>query len=495
MTSSSVIRSGTAAASGLVLGLLPASLTAQTMQPSFAVTGSIEAFTLDAPGTPTSGARMTVGNLSVVIPTNTMIVMPGKYASPNDLFPPNAQSGLALADAAPPKVAFEADIIGNITGGQYVAGVVRISQGALHAASGFVQDIDFATGLLHVGAAGLHDGARVLLNDPGGVYGHGNGDPARAALPQDDRFAADDENAAVHASTGFPVCVPRIDPAAASDPKCPSTNRPAGTGPAAYRFTCGTVPAFGDATIAVNPACDPQRPVPLRVGDYVTYSGILQPDPAGGFFVSAYGLDADLGIYTSPHVDPAYLLVEEAIEGTKGALFPGVTQEETTRIRVVGFTTDPSRNVEVTLLDEDRRSIAGVTAAFSVSGPVGLTPENGPPLGRVRFTWPSKDDARAVRRDVRLDIVGAASGATSSGLAAGTYGAPVSEFIYPEGSVFGAPGFPPPVPFENFCYLKNAGGAFDTVPGPLGPPAPFPNSGHVDSQQVGTGTARACDNR
>ncbi len=294
----------------------------------------------------------------------------------------------------------------------------------------------------------------------------------------------------MHAKTGYPVCIPRSDPGITDDPLCPQANRPLGAD--AFRYTCaasvGDLPASADTPVHL---CDPTRPAPLRVGDYVTYLGILQPDPAGGFLISAYGLDAELGIYTSPGAEPVYVFVEEALQGTKGERFPDIPQEETTRFRIVGFTTDPSRNVEVSLINSDRGGIG-----FSFTGPTGLSPSNAAQLGRFRNTWPSKDDARAVRRDVAVSVVGSPQAVLPNGLTSGAYTAPVAEYIYPEITRFGVPGYPSPVSFENFCFLTNAGGTFTMADGSaavLASPAPFPQSGHPLSQPIGAGPARACD--
>jgi hypothetical protein len=40
----------------------------------------------------------------------------------------------------------------------------------------------------------------------------------RAQSP-DARFSVDDQNPTVHAGTGYPMCVPRTDPATADDPQ------------------------------------------------------------------------------------------------------------------------------------------------------------------------------------------------------------------------------------------------------------------------------------
>jgi hypothetical protein len=473
---------------------IPGHVSGQTMEPSFTITGEIEAFTLDTPGNPVSAAKMTVSNIPVTLPTNLLVTMPGKYMTPHDLFldaggAMQAASGLALSDPVPPKIAFEAEIIGNIVAGDYIAGVVHISQGALHSGAGFIQQIDYATGEMRIGAKGGAAGARVRLNDVTGVYGLRNNEGAKAALAMDARFELDPENSPVHAKTGFPVCVPRSDPAIADDPKCPSANRPVGTD--AYRFTCvrtaGEAAASGDAPAHL---CNPDLPILLRVDDYVTYAGVLQPDPAGGFLISAYGLDAELGVYTSPGAEPVYVFIEEALQGTKGERFPDIPQEETTRFRIVGFSTDPTRSVDVRIADSDRGNIG-----FSFSGPAGLSPSNGPQLGRFRNTWPSKDNARAVRRDVEVAVTGSPHAVLPTGLTSGSYTAPISEYIYPEITTFGVPGYPSPVSFENFCFLTNAGGTFIAASGPvaLSSPSPFPASGHPLSQEIGAGPGRVCD--
>lgn len=470
-------------------GMLPGGMAA-AQTTGFTLIGHIERFSLDAPRDALASASMTVRGITVVLPRNLLITLPGRYMTAHDLFLGprlaglQSQSGLALEDPTPPKVPFEAEIIGNVTGGRYVAGVVRISQGALHVGAGYIQAIDPVTGEMRIGDRGGTAGARVRLNDSKGIFA-----PADPVL--DLRFAMDPENAAVHASTGFPVCVQ----GAANARTCKAGNRPPGD---PTRFICGSEPAFG---IAAHSACDPKLPVPLREGDHVTYAGILMPHPAGGFMVAAHGLNAELGIYTSPRAEPVYLFVEEAIQGTKGEQFPGIPQEETTRFRLVGFTTDPTRNVEVWLIDSDRhRNRPPGQPPFqglSISGPGGLPPSNGPQLGRFRNTWPAKDDARAVRRDVLVRVVDSARGPLpDTGLTSGTYVSPVNEYIYPEPTSFGLRGFPVPVPFENFCFLSAGGGRFAPVGSqeqPLGRLAPFPESGHPQSQPIGNGPRRACD--
>ena len=485
MTPKPAIRIACSAALALAAGIA----LAQTPNPSFNLIGHIERFALTAPGDPLSAATMTVRGIPVILPRNLLVTMPGQYMTAQDLFrgPQGGStvqnaSGLALADASPPRVAFEAELQGNIVGGQYIAGVARISQGALHVGNGVIQAIDGARGELRVGAPGAATGARVRLNDPEGIYGQANGAGAKAALALDQRFQLDPDNSPVHARTGFPVCIART----AGDAKCPANNRPAA--PADKRFTCGAVAA--EPLAPALPGCDARLPAPLRVGDHVVYVGMLQSDGAGGFIVAAHGLEAELGIYTSPGAEPVYLYIEEALMGTLGEVFPTLQQEETSRVRIVGFSTDPSRPVEVRLIDSGRNE-TGTT----LTGPAGLQPSNGPQLGRFRNTWPAKDNARAVRRDLQARVIGSPNAKLANGLTSGLYVAPIGEYIGPEATRFGDPGHQPPMPLENFCFLAKGGGTFESAAGVqnLVRLAPFPESGHPDSQPVGAGPARACD--
>ncbi len=482
----------------LIAGLLIVSGPALRAEPnpSFNLIGHIEDFTLADTANPLSQATLTVRGIPVTLPSNLLIVMPGQYLTAHDIFRWNAtthsydtaaranNSGLALRDTPPPAVPFEAEVIGNIVNGDYIAGVVHISQGALHVTAGAIQSINPATGEFVVGPGGGAPGVTVRLNDPTGIY-------SIASSDMDQRFALDPGNSPVHAKTGFPVCIPRSDDPA----KCPAANRPAGDNH--FRFTCAGLGGVGAPASADAPSvsCDPTKPVPLAAGDYVTVVGMLEKNSAGDYIVSAHGLDAELGIYTSPGENPAYVYIEEALQGTKGERFADIPQEETTRFRIVGFTTDPSRNVEVSLIDSGLDE-----TGTSMSGAVGLTPSNGPQLGRFRNTWPAKDDARAVRRDVKAQIVGA--GAVTplpNGLTAGLYVAPIAEYIYPELTRFGARtsaavnAFPVPVAFENFCFLRKPGTAITTLDAHvLGPLTPFPDSGHPLSQLTGFPPTRVC---
>ncbi len=118
-------------------------------------------------------------------------------------------------------------------------------------------------------------------------------------------------------------------------------------------------------------------------------------------------------------------------------------------------------------------------------------------IGRFRATLPSKANFLPATRDVcaRLTVKGApvVSGDAPTPF---QYTNPVGEYLYPEVTRFGQkPSFPVPVPFENFCFLKNGSGPLTTLGLTSGPTvgrlALFPDSGHALSQGRADGT-RAC---
>ena len=464
----------------------------------FTLIGHIEKMVLTAPGVVTSSAVVTVRGIDVTLPANLIITMPGGYLTAEQLFrgrdfktpPVPPRSGLALqeftdADMQCPLPlagagkrcalpAAEIELGGNIVGGVYVAGLARISQGGLHIGSGFIRSIEPATGNFTVGtdvAGGTV--ARLRLNDPEGIYG-----PKPSSGAVDMRFALDPGNAPIRARTGFPVCLTD-----ASRPGvCPATNRSPNPTAANYRrFTCGTAPA--GTTEPVLPGCQPHLPVPLRVGDYVNYVGMLDKD-AQGYFVSLHGLEAELGVYTSPGVDPAYTFIEVAIQGTQGALYPltpttTIPQEATSRYKIVGFTTDPSRTVVVTLFDDANPANANPLNVTTVPTRLAtrLVPTNLAQLGRFKMIWAAKEAVRVVRRNARVRLSPATlpsnpafqPGNTSNAMTApllpvgastrggytfGQFEAPVNEYISPEITRFGVTGWPVPVNFEDFCYLR-----------------------------------------
>jgi hypothetical protein len=476
----------------------------QTPKPSFSLLGYLQELDVDDLADPLSGGSMVVNGVKVILPKNLLIKMPGQYLTVNDLFrgkqpglvPTLAAavkpSGLALKDTPRPAIPFEIQVIGNIVDGQYRAGWANLTQQDLNEGVGFIRSIDYAKGEMLVGPDSGLAVARVRINDQAGRYGLANSAKAGGNV-LDDRFTSDPGNAPVSAETGFPMCLPRVAPPA-NDPLCPLKNR--APAPNEGRFTCGPV-AFEPTAPPhwpVNAAerCDPKLPAPFLVGDYIMFNGMMTEDSPGSgtFFHSAHAVHAMAGIYTSPGMDPAYVTIEEALIGTLGEPYPGIDQEETSRFRMVGFVTDPSRRVEVFVLD-----VAG--SVETERRLTTLQPSAVGQVGRIRITLPAKANFLPITRDVRIRFEGHTAVKVAGGLDSGQYSAPVSEYIYPENTRFGRPRLPVSVPFENFCFLKNGGGLLgtlgrDTLPDasrlPIGPLAPFPSSGRAISQARADGT-------
>ena len=367
------------------------------------------------------GAKIVVNGVTVTIPKNTVVVMPAAYFTPWQIFKnaqgisaANNESGLALQDKLPPLAAYEVSVDGNILCTPtctYIAGLVHITQQGLNIGAGYIRKInsianDPLNGELCVGpdittvATCTAPNARVRLNDPkitvaadpafnDGRYGSPNPTPPAAPDPNsrfpDPRFTVDQGNPTVHAATGYPMCVPR----SANDLECPAKNRPVQSGLPMKFFVMGpndlTPPAAGfpnDTIKKCSPACDPTKQAPLKEGDYITYQGTLAKD-AIGLYISAHTVGADVGIYTEPGKDPAYVTLDESLIGTRGnitnATQPrcGSEMECQDRIKVEGFTTDPSRPVNIYAIDETPGA-----SKFRRIGPGIMKPA---PLGRYRL--------------------------------------------------------------------------------------------------------------
>ncbi|NOT10526.1 MAG: hypothetical protein HOP23_01600 [Methylococcaceae bacterium] len=455
------------------------------------------------PDDPRAGAIMKINGITVIIPKNSYIVMPGSYLKPKDIFDkkiPTAsagQSGLALEDMPPPAFPYVADLIGNIVDGDYIAGLASITQIPLQTASGFIKSISSAGELL-IGPALDNPAvsARVRLNDPKLGSGTGRYGMAQTA---DERFKADQDNPTIHAATGYPLCVPSATPPINTE--CPLSNRPNGAdGKPLRRFTVGTTFAVSDAP-PCGSACDASKMVPLAVDDYVTYTGILvkapSPTDPDATYISVSALEADLGIYTDKGKNPAYVFIEEALLGSGGAAFPGLDQETgpgkvipgqtlVTRFRIVGFTTDPSRNVDVFALDA-RMPISDSSnqGKFTERLLASIAPEPIAPMGRFRITVDQQVFVPPTR-EIRARINGIAGSSApapqtaANGLIFGEYTAPVAEYIFPEGRVFGGKKPLPggvPANFEDLCFLSRGWWPEDEAAA-LEPLDPWPSSGH-----------------
>ena len=447
-----------------------APLRAQLPVPSttlFEMTGFIQKATLDNPNDPFSGGTLTMNNHLVVVPRNTIFQMPATALTWTELFtqapapyglssdPASRphQSGLALGDMPRPGYTFEITVQGNrvIAGGKdrYIAGLVFISNQSLQMHQGFISAIDYEKGELTVGAS------RVRLNDPIGRFGR--------VMTHDRRFTIDEDNPTVKSETGFPMCLPRtrVDQNV-DDPLCPQGNRPAGK----TIFTMLTPPA-PTAAERQNPALrrqtapslDPWRAAPFEVGDYVSVRGPIVQD-ADGQYISAYAVDANLGIFTQPGTQPAYVSIDVVLMGTGPVDDPTLAQEGARRTRVEGFSTDFTVPVVLSALDVDPCTGEGADRWWTTQA---IDP--GPPTGAVAGRWrfipaaplfdlkgfPFLPPTREVHAVSTTGTV-----TTMNGLSAGEYTSPNQEFILPENRGIGSPIVPGN--FETMAFLTQGSG-------------------------------------
>jgi hypothetical protein len=398
-----------------VLPVLPSST-------QFDITGFIESATVDNPNGAHSGGTIEVNGQTVVIPRETVVILPANALTWQELFThapaPYAptQTGLALADSPKPLTTYEAHIVGNrvvdpsgVNGctaaagcDRMIAGMVDISQQDLNSAAGYINFIDYSTGEIEVGGTlGVQGtGSRVRINDPANPTSGSGGRYGRAASP-DDRFQVDQDNPTILAETGFPMCIPRSDPKGTGpDALCPQSGRPIISSPVSdtsgitpqpnklvagehYRIFRMDDPANVDGNAALclrAPCADPRRQAPLEIADYVNYAGTLVMDSAGPY-ISAHTITASLGIYTQPGKNPAYLSVDVSLIGTGGLTVFGAG-EAAARTRFEGMATDETRMIRLYGID-----INPTTGATTDREWGAIMPDLGPPTGAVRGRW------------------------------------------------------------------------------------------------------------
>ena len=407
---------------------------AAPVPPQFDITGFIQEATLDSAGTickasdpRLAGGTLRINDVVVIVPCNTVLQMPAATVTWQELFslaprdiglPSGAkgiptQTGLALKDTVTMPLttpysngrlpSYEAHVQGNVVNGRYIAGLIFISQQNLNIGQGTITAIDFHNGELQIASAGPTPSiARVKINDPLGRFGNSHGAPgSNAALIEpayDQRFSIDEESATIHAATGYPMCIPRSDPFYdADDPLCPQSNRPRSPDCASLTipFPAFAMPPAGQFCTSFmmpppprNPCSpgqgitcppDPTQQAPFEVGDFIDFLGTLKFDSKGPY-ISAHTIVNHVGIYTTPGIMPAYISIEMELQGTAALPIANLPQEATSRVKIEGFTTDPSNLVDLYAIDVD--PITGATSERLL----GIASPSGPPvIGRFRF--------------------------------------------------------------------------------------------------------------
>jgi hypothetical protein len=355
----------------------PAFSAATTNIHGFDETGFMQNASVNNTGCPTAnshywGGTVTINRQVITVPCNMVIQLPANTMTWADM----VNSGGSLNG-------YELNVVGNVVGANNIAGLMYISQESLYSDSGVITKINYANGSLEIDG---NSSVTVQINDP--VITDPT-DPAvgtgrfSAGQSPDPRLTVDQANPTIHAATGYPMCIPRTDPAVADDPLCPKKNRPlvaaaggcrnfsvAGVAPlpasgelsppAAGQVYCsqfvmkapfGTPPSatLPAANIALASDPDARQQAPFKVGDYITYSG----SRIGGI-VSAHTIEANLGIYTQPKTQPSYLAIGEFGVGTADPLataISGVPQETQDRIFLETSTTDVQTPVDIFMVD------------------------------------------------------------------------------------------------------------------------------------------------
>jgi hypothetical protein len=355
----------------------------------FTDTGFIQGATVDAtnancPNTTDSnrfGGTLTLNSGPILIPCNMTIQLPANTMTWADFVngpaaPAATLGSLALGGASP---SFEVQAVGNIVGPRHIAGLLYASQQSVNASTGVITGINYATGNLLVDTGSAATPAIVQINDPNGRFG-------RAQSP-DSRFSVDDANATIHGGTGYPMCVPRTDPAVTDDALCPQANRPnlvpvtvngvvkppvaggclsfsvAGIAPpvsgelsrpvAGQAYCSQFVMKSVAARAATDP--DPRQQAPFEVGDSITFNGTLVPAAGGApAYTSAHTIEANTGIYTFPGTQPSYLAIGEFGVGTadpNAVSINGFAVETQDRIFLEAETTDVKAPVDIYMTD------------------------------------------------------------------------------------------------------------------------------------------------
>jgi len=415
-------------------------------------------------GCKASGGWIQVNGHVIRVPQNTVLQMPANTLTWEEVFEYNPmgsgdETGLALSDGSRLPGTFEAHVQGNIVNGTYVAGLIFISQQSLNSSQGFIESLDYANGIMVV------NGTKVQINDPLGRFSIGKSPDAR--------FSIDEDNPTVRAETAFPMCIPRQDPAAGDDPLCPQKNRPRDGSNFKMNFTMdprGVAPS----PASPNPT-DPTVFAPFEVGDYVTYAGTLM-EGNGGKYISAHTIIANVGIYTTPGDVPAYVAIDVVEQGAPGIPNPAFPQEATAKVRVEGFSTDPSRPVDIFAIDQDCNGVIKDRAPWAFE----FTVEPGPPTlgkkGRFRFR-PAGGGFLPPSRNVGVVIDYPAPQVFNQtlGIVAGRYQAPNFTFIFPENLAVGDP--PVPLNFSDLIFLVNGSGPWGGFSNqPIGQLNPWPGA-------------------
>ena len=410
-----------------LLGTRPAPLPFVIVSPQshgFTTIGFIQSATVDStncPNLPKSqwGGTAIINDITITIPCNMVVQLPAATMTWADMLDPqkiistqSPPASLTLA-SAPASAQFaypstEITVNGNVVAGQHIAGLVFVAQQSLNTGTGFITGFDYSNGTIFVSKTpGGRTTARLQINDPKIT------DPADPAFQKDkdsahqtgrysagqtpdSRFSVDQQNPTIHASTGYPMCIPRSDPNTNTndDPLCPQKNRPKvnlaspsncrnfadanvtlptareiGLPVAGQVYCSGFVmkapfgtlptPSIPANAIATKDEPDSRLQAPFEIGDLITWSGTLlksgDQTPGHTDTISVNTINANVGIFTQPGSLPVYLAIGNfSMSAESPLVFNGVIpQEPLNRVVVEAFVTDVTSIVDIYLVDID----------------------------------------------------------------------------------------------------------------------------------------------
>ena len=196
--------------------------------------------------------------------------------------------------------------------------------------------------------------------------------------------------------------------------------------------------------------------------------------------MDAWGVLANVGIFTAPGTQPVYTAIDVMLLGVGGAPNPNLPQEAAVRTRIEGFTTDPTSFIDLFATDVDACTGAQTLRYYATIGVDNIdrcsAGGGGVPTPRRRSCRRRACSRRSTRtgstRTGRRGTVG-----LPNGLLAGYYTAPNFEFIFPENLGIGQP--PVPNNFGDFPFLSSGSGPYPAPAralGILGQLAPWPGA-------------------
>jgi hypothetical protein len=301
-----------------------------------------------------------------------------------------------------------------------IAGQISVAQRfGLEASQGYI------TAINQDGTLQISGGVKVHINDPDGLFG-----PKVESAPM---WVADTGSPSVTSFSGFPMCIPY----SGNTDKCLSSNR-------------GTGQSFN--------APDPLRMVPLKVGDFIEYSGLR----VGTNEILASDIVCiSLHITTQASTDaPNYIRVEDMLVGVADT----AANVEFADIKVIGFLSSCSGAV-VTISAIEVDACTGLETYRQIG--------TATPKQETRCKWEARLDSTGLApytREYRI-TTNTPVKETKDGIQAGRIIVAVSEWIFPEVDIPGTN--PPPFPFTGIRDLVQGTVLNGKQYGPL---SPFPGA-------------------